>query len=177
MNVLSAAYDSLKGHQGRSCAYDCGPHASCRCGVCVAGGDHNACALPTCNECAPNLVGTVAVSLFIIALLIAQIIFAALKVMHGMNYRGRMDGPASLCCLCNPRLYLDQGLRRRSWLRCGLPPMVHFIVAVVLLLFFFQLALYVFKDVADDVTLTIGEEFFPSDHKMLYVELNIKKLV
>ena len=174
MNVLSSAFDSLKNHRGRSCPYDCGPHASCRCGVCVSGGDHNACALPSCSECTHTLITTVIISVIIAVILIAQIIFAMLKVMHGMNRRGRVDGPANLCCLLNPRLYFDQGSRRRSLLCCGLPPIVHFVVAVVMLLFFLQLALYAFKDVADDVTSTIDEEYFPSDHRLLYVECDVK---
>ncbi|GFO01929.1 endonuclease/exonuclease/phosphatase family protein [Plakobranchus ocellatus] len=49
--VLRSGYDSFIGKTGYSCLHDCGPHGSCRCGVCVKGGNQLNCDLPDCFEC------------------------------------------------------------------------------------------------------------------------------
>ena len=36
-----------------TCHIDCGPHGSCRCGVCVGGGNALNCDLYNCRECTP----------------------------------------------------------------------------------------------------------------------------
>ena len=178
-NIISTARDSKHGLEGRSCAYDCGPHASCRCGVCVGGGDQNACAVPNCEEC------TSAFLLFLFCICISSLflagllIYAMLRVMHAMNRRGHLDMPRQLCCLLNPLLYTQPDRRgSKMWCLCKLPPMIMVIFCVLLICLFIQLILHGFKDVLDDIGAVIPEEYFPSDHRLLVVEIikdNIKE--
>ncbi|KAK3797882.1 hypothetical protein RRG08_052481 [Elysia crispata] len=49
--VFGSAFDSFTGKVGYSCLHDCGPHGSCRCGLCVKGGNKLNCNIPDCAEC------------------------------------------------------------------------------------------------------------------------------
>ena len=187
--VLSATYDSWQGQRGRSCAHDCGPHASCRCGVCVGGHeDKNVCHLPDCEECSPLTFSLLLLSLTVTVILLVQLIFGALQVLLTMNERSksldqstdRQTGLMGNCCLCDPQLYRDMSVRLRRykksllcrvWPLCRLPPMLLVIVSLLMIFVYVEFTLMMFKDAVDDVYAVIPEELYPSDHLMLTVKL------
>ena len=173
MNVVSSAIDAKDGHRGRSCAYDCGPHASCRCGICVAGGDDNKCHLPDCEECQGSLVLIMKITFAFAIVFVCLLIYAMLTVFHAMNKRGRqITFSKQWCCLLNPMLYTDSSNTLFKCIR--VPPMILLICSVVLFCLFVQVLLHTYRDILHNVSAVIDEEYCPSDHRMLVVELEIK---
>ena len=185
---LATTHDAWRGQRGRSCDHDCGPHASCRCGLCVGGGgDKNTCLLPDCEECSVTTFYFLVISVIVNIVLLMQLIFGALQVLLTMNERAKVDqstdrqtGIWGNCCLCDPQLYKDLSTRLRHykksllckvWPVCRLPPMLLVIVTVLMIFMFAEFVLFVFKDTADDVYAIIPEELYPSDHLMLTVSL------
>ena len=180
-NLLGAAVDSYQGRRGRSCPYDCGPHASCRCGVCVSGGDGRPCLLPACPECAPVTLVLVVVAVVTVIGLLAQLVYALLQVLHAMNRRSPdLVGPfLSLnCCLCNPRLYAVPTVARRcrhsrlvrAWPCLRLPPVFLIVVSVLLAFLWLEIVLFVFREGLQDINSILPEEMYPSDHLLLVVQ-------
>ena len=188
-NMLWAAYDSFRGETGRSCIYDCGPHASCRCGVCVSGGDQRTCHLPDCDECNISTFRTLVLVAIVFFLLGAQLLYGMLLVFLTMNERAARRDTTKLwcgnCCLCDPALYvsMSRGIKRRTrqsilwkvWPFCRLPPMVLVLVTFGMIFVFTELLLIAFKELVDDMYAILPEEFFPSDHLLLSVELTMPK--
>lgn len=186
--LMAAMRNSWMGLSGRPCIIDCGPHASCRCGVCVGGhGDKNSCLLPSCDECSPGSFCYLLITFGIFILLIAQLLFGLLQVLLTMNERARRSpsgdtqtGIFGNCCLCDPDLYsnLNNKLRHfkrssicRLWPVLRLPPMILVLVTVIALFVYFELTLVIFSDAVSDVYAIIPEELYPSDHLMLSVDL------
>ena len=193
-NVLRASHDAAAGTVGSSCIHDCGPHASCRCGVCVAGGNANACLTPKCGECTTS--GYYAFLLFVagMAFIVGQLIYAILCVLLVMNDSRRRqestsEAPATICirmsdqcCLCEPELYRSVSDRmKRGGRRCWpchracpfsrLPPMFLVVATLLLLTAFIGFAIVVFEAAIFDVFAIIPEELYPSDHLMLTVTI------
>ncbi len=179
-NALYAAWAAHQGYIGRSCIYDCGPHASCRCGVCVSGGDDKSCLLPHCDECTPFTFQWIVIVFVVFILLIGQLIYALLRVMHAMNRntQDRMTGLLGFqCCLCDPRLYSTLSITKRRpimhrMLYCRrIPAMLLVILTVLGLFFVMEAALLIFADLFNDINSVLPEELFPSDHLMLVVQI------
>ena len=189
-NVLWAAYNAFMGEKGRSCLYDCGTHASCRCGVCVSGGDRRTCDLPDCEECDSMTFKLLFVAAVVFLLLFAQLIYGALLVLLTMNERASSRRTSQAwcdnCCLCDPELYVSMSrkIKRRTrqsvlwtmWPLLRLPPMVLFVVSLGLIFIFMEFAILAFQDLFDDVYAIIPEEFYPSNHLLLTIELTLPPL-
>ncbi|ELT90867.1 hypothetical protein CAPTEDRAFT_217237 [Capitella teleta] len=185
--VIDVMRDSWLGQRGRSCVHDCGPHASCRCGVCVGGnGDQNVCMLPDCAECSAVQYNFYCLAIIVLITLSVQLIYGALQVLLTLNDQSKKNrssaeketGIFGSCCLCDPELYrsINARIRRhrrsllcRIWPFLLLPPMVLVMVTVLLLCLYVAIVMFVFKDAFDDVSSVLPEEFFPSDHLMLSV--------
>ena len=179
-NILGTAYDSWTGKTGRSCWHDCGPHSSCRCGVCISGGDTNFCLLPHCAECAPEVFSRFLVCVVVFSLLVAQLIYALLKFFQTMNQRGhQFEIPQCFglnCCVFDRRLYtrITPSSRRNKchrllqmWPVLRLPPGVLLVVTLLLFALFAEVTWYTFLDAIADMYAIIPEELYPSDHLLL----------
>lgn len=168
---------SSRGRTGRACVHDCGPHASCRCGLCVSGGDDNTCLLPNCGECHSRMFTYLQV--FAVALVVSffSFIAAALRVLRSMNNRSHQNCMnLNICewfCLCDANLFWPSRHRRTI---CGwgrIPPMIHLAVSLLLLGFVLEWMWFVFGDLINDIYAIIPEELYPSDHLVLSATLNI----
>lgn len=181
-DVIGTMLDSYHGRQGRSCWHDCGPHASCRCGVCVAVGDQEACLLPECAECSGSQFVGVLIIIGLFIALVAHLIYSLLQVLHTMNSETRQTISNCLgihCCLLNQALYTNSRpyQRRHSAIRkilpCArLPPMVLLISSVLCIMFLFEATILIFDGVVQDVYNVLPEEMYPSDHLMLITTVN-----
>ena len=181
-SFIRTAFDAYQGKQGKSCPYDCGPHASCRCGMCVSGGDQNKCRLPNCSECLPSTLIYAAIALLTFLALLAQLIYALTQVLHAMNHRS----PESFspffdinCCLCNPRLYALPSTTRwcrrsllvRTWPCLRLPPVFLAVVSVLLGFLWLEIVLFIFREGLHDINSILPEELYPSDHLLLVARI------
>ena len=179
--MLSVLYSRQQGTVGRTCLYDCGPHASCRCGMCVSGGDKNACVLPHCAECDSSVFSAFVLFLSAFLIVVISCLYGALRVLRAMNYRSHRNClNLSICdwfCLCDANLFSRPSttlssakLRKRSY---SLPPMVHFLLSVIVLVLLTEYFLLVFGDLIHDVFAIIPEELYPSDHLVLSATLEL----
>ena len=178
-SMIGAMYANQKGISGTRCVHDCGPHASCRCGLCVAGGDKNKCALPDCDECSSQLFKMFVVCVIILSVIGGFIIYSVLRVMQTMNHRSyRNCLNISFCdwfCLCDANMFI--GTTKKSAKSRGLnriPPMVLLILSLLVFLIFFEFVLLTFKESIDSVYAIIPEELYPSDHLMLSAKIKIE---
>ena len=134
-----------------TCHQDCGPHASCRCGICVKGGDKNNCELPFCYECDAEHYHSF---IFIGLLYTASVLFfmyVLLKILiTKFVVRTRRSHPRILF-LCSNRML-------------GLA-----VIALIVSLYFITVASL--SDTLETVNGRIPEEMFPSDHLMLVAKL------
>lgn len=182
-------YDGFTGLEGRACVHDCGPHASCRCGVCVSGGDDKPCNIPDCQECDPDTFKILLVLLAWFAVLAIQLLYSVLLVLLVLNARAAERDASKLwcgnCCLCDPELYtsMSKKIRRRTrqsvlwkiWPLLRLPPMLLVFVTVLLIFVFIEVSVFLFQGILEDVYAIVPEEIYPSDHLMLTVEIGIKE--
>ena len=115
-NILWSSYKSFRGLHGSSCVHDCGPHASCRCGVCVAIGDNNACLLPECEECSASKFIFLIVLLVLLILCFCHIVYAILQILTTTTYDAHQRVATCFgihCCLLNQTLYVPGPRSRR----------------------------------------------------------------
>ncbi|CAL1548175.1 unnamed protein product [Lymnaea stagnalis] len=180
--IIKTSFDAFVGKTGYSCLQDCGPHGSCRCGVCVTGGNQHNCNIPDCSECGNNK--------FIIFILITVPLFTAvstvffsivkiLLVSSRFSQQDLWDILGYRCCLFNKQLFLCKAVPRRYkanlsrfLLLCQLPP-----VLLLLLMSFviFGLCVSFYLILKDSINLAyavLPEEMFPSDHLMVLTKLN-----
>lgn len=168
---------------GRSCLIDCGPHASCRCGLCVAGGDDHACDMPDCEECSASARLSILLCISILVMLLLLILYATLRLLRALNYSGYGEIGSWLgahCCLCNPALYFgsQQPSRHRpgrlARLCCcsRLPPMPLLLSTLVIFFCAAQLTLMACSEVLNDIYSIIPEELYPSDHLLFTATLS-----
>ena len=136
-----------------TCYLDCGPHGSCRCGVCIGGGDALNCDLSNCTEC------TAAVYNIILFLYYFLIIYttSAGYIMFCLYAKHTQIKALRKLILC-PRWFGYQ----------------HF--TVYLLVGFVIFYSLVKVGLSDTIALTLNripEEMFPSDHLMVVSEIKV----
>ncbi|RUS78299.1 hypothetical protein EGW08_013934 [Elysia chlorotica] len=182
-SVLRSAVDSFLGKAGYSCLHDCGPHGSCRCGVCVQGGNELNCNIPECEECDrgsfilfivilfPMLLSLVLLMFFVIRTLVVSANFNQEDLFAILGYR---------CCLFNAKLFRYRSLPRtlrsvlgRASVLWRLPPLpmvlVSLTVSTILSFLFMMSFLENFKYIYS----ILPEELFPSDHLMVVAEISL----
>lgn len=186
--LLYNSYLSYKNTIGYSCEHDCGPNGSCRCGICVKGGNQNGCLLPECSECNSKTFQNALTYLFIFLFTIIHLFYGILSVLlTGSNYK--RDAVFSIlgcnCCLCNRKLFAPQNFNPRKyrflkwcrlWPLFKLPPyLLLFISMLILILLYLFVKNVVFVESFKTINSVMDEEFYPSDHLMLITELEIKR--
>jgi len=150
--VLSFANKSLEGSGiTYTCHQDCGPHGSCRCGVCVQGGADNNCDLQFCYECSPSHYNSFVVLTFCITVYCVLILYIIVKVIMRVATRGRY----------NQRLLFI------------LPNKMLFMFLVFIVFIIYLITILNFSDTLDTVIGRIPEEMFPSDHLMVITTLKV----
>ena len=135
-----------------SCYHDCGPHGSCRCGVCVKGGDKNNCDLPFCYECDAAHHQS-----FIMLMILYSSVFLFLLYIFGkfllrrcsLIHRGRKS--PRIIFLCSNK--------------------TAFPFVILLLFSMYVITMSSFSDSLKTAEDRIPEEMFPSDHLMLAAKL------
>ncbi|CAH1784065.1 unnamed protein product [Owenia fusiformis] len=174
-NVLYAGYETYLGFKGRSCRYDCGPNASCRCGICVSGGDKNICNAPDCPECSEKIYRIFLVYTAAWTLIFVIFLYSVFRLVYILNKR---HPDSEDCCICNPELYNTVRIRRSN-IKCllrifpclKLPPFFLFIFGLFSLFTLLIIGSHLFKEPLSIIYKVIPEEYFPSDHLMLTVSL------
>ncbi|XP_064606868.1 uncharacterized protein LOC135471533 [Liolophura sinensis] len=186
--IVSQAGNSYAGLQGYPCLHDCGPHGSCRCGVCVGGGNTNTCLLPNCKECSSTLFRNLVIYGFMLAICLVHLLYAAVLVLnrsvrrHGRTIR-QIFG--CNCCLCNPSLYSGMSFPRnvgwrssklqRLWPCLRMPPMVFFMIFLTFSLLMFYIGKHlVFSEMLNTTYSIMNEELYPSDHLMVIADLHVE---
>ena len=179
--VLLSGYASLTGLSGYSCRHDCGPHGSCRCGVCVTGGNQLNCDLPHCGECSGSHF---VIFLFIFipfCVMAATLFYAVLKVLvvsSKFSQEAIQDILGYRCCLFNKNLFRMNAVPRkyksflsRIFFIYQLPPYVLIVFSVVVLLIQVITLKMFFSDSVSTVYSILPEELFPSDHSLVYASV------
>ena len=144
----------LNGHGlNYTCNIDCGPHGSCRCGVCVGGGNSLNCDLPNCTECTASHYNMAMFLYYFTIIYIVCMIYLALCIYkkHTRNWMLRK-------VIFSPR-----------WFEC-----THF--TLVLLVGFVIIFSLVKVGLSDMIALAldrIPEEMYPSDHLMVVSEIKV----
>jgi len=120
----------------------------------------------------------------------SQLTFGLLQLLLTMNDKAASDRRSdSACCgqvcLCDPALYSGISARMR-WIKrhrfsriyplLRLPPMILIIVSLLMIFLLIEFALFAFGDSINDVYNIIPEELNPSDHLLLYTELEVKRV-
>ena len=178
-SVLRTSLYTLKGMAGYSCMHDCGPRGSCRCGICVKGGNSNNCELPSCNECDGTVFLKVILYVLFLLLMLALTVYAALQVLI---VSAKFDAETFFsimgftCCLFNPRLYSCKRLASRHRLLrvFNIPPMFLFVLSLFSLVVTIISHQRIFQESFVSVYNIMEEEFYPSDHLMYSVHLRMK---
>ncbi|XP_077985526.1 uncharacterized protein LOC144440131 [Glandiceps talaboti] len=186
--VWDAAYNSYYGASGKACYHDCGPHGSCRCGVCVAGGNKEACLLPDCSECNADVYFYFVAMSIVFFLCLVQFLYASLQILFILNQKNQrlMESMGINCCLFYPGLYTSSGNPHRSkwkvwriiarlWPFCRMPAFYQVTSCGVLMVTIIVIGLYMFQDTLSTMSDILPEEYFPSDHRMLTAILGILK--
>lgn len=158
---MAAAQDNISDGK-RNCIWlafqihmhqDCGPHGSCRCGVCVKGGDQNNCELPFCQECDAEhynsfvLIGVLYTTSVVFILYI--LVKALLRRCFGRT--GRLNSRVLFLC-SNRTLGLS-------------------VISLMFVLYF--ITMLSLGDTLETVNGRIPEEMFPSDHMMVVAKLKV----
>lgn len=152
--VMSFANKSLEGGSiTYTCHQDCGPHGSCRCGVCVQGGDNNNCDLQFCYECTPSHYNSFLVLMLCTGVYCVLILYITIKLML--------------------RFILSRGRRYNQRLLFLLPNKSLFIFLVFIIFIIYLITILNFSDTLDTVFGRIPEEMYPSDHRMVVTQLKI----
>lgn len=137
-----------------TCHQDCGPRGSCRCGVCVKGGDQNNCELPFCYECDAEHYH----SFIFIGLLYATTALFLLYILM-----------KTIILKCPIRT-------RRSHARilflCPNRTLPLALIALVVALYLITMSSL--RDTLETVNGRIPEEMFPSDHMMVVAKLKFR---
>lgn len=155
--VLYFANDSLLENNKPvtyTCHQDCGPHGSCRCGVCVQGGDSNNCDLQFCYECSPSHYNSMVVLIFCAAVYSVLILYIMIKLFLKYFFAGRVRR-------VNQRLLVL------------LPNRTLFFFLVSIIFVIYMITILNFSDTLDTVLGRIAEEMYPSDHLMVVATLKL----
>ncbi|XP_072050505.1 uncharacterized protein [Amphiura filiformis] len=102
LEAAKATYYGTKENTG--CYHDCGPHGSCRCSVCVAGGNKKACMPPKCPECSSDIYFYYLLAKALLICFIVQLMISIvhLVVIFKSKYRYQLQRTGCNCCLCFP---------------------------------------------------------------------------
>ena len=140
-------------HFKYTCHQDCGPHGSCRCGVCVKGGDQNNCELPFCYECDAEHFN----NFVLIGVLYATcVVFILYVIVKGLLKR----------CFGRTRR-----LNTRVLFLCSNRVLGLAVISLMISLYFITMSLL--GDTLETVNGRIPEEMFPSDHRMVVAKLKL----
>ena len=182
--VVRAAKQAYSGGQGYPCLQDCGPHGTCRCGVCVRKEQGDNCDLQGCEECSAGVFSHLCVFLTIIILLLILAGTAAVKflvVAARIDQSGGFLMPGFTCCLCNPLLVRQPTFSSRTqlgrFLRIliigRLPPAILLVLSVITMALCSAVAAVWFRATLDTAASVMAEEYFPSDHLMVVTRLEV----
>lgn len=181
--VLNHAALSYYKTSGYSCLHDCGPHGSCRCGVCVAIGNEHTCQLPDCEECSGDIYRHYVILLCIAVFVLIHLFYSVLSILiTGAKFRGESVYTilGFKCCLFNPDLYKRPILMTRrskflkicnKWPLFKLPPCHLLLISSIVVNVVFISAKFMFVNTLKSINKILDEEFYPSDHLMLTVKL------
>lgn len=180
--IIQTSLDAFVGKSGYSCLQDCGPHGSCRCGVCVTGGNQNDCSIPDCHECdakkfmifvsisAPLFVAVITVFFSIVKILLVSSRFSQQDLWDILGYR---------CCLFNKQLFVCKVVQRRyktnlsrMFFLWRLPPALLLLLMLIVIFCLCASFHYILVDSITLVFAVLPEEMFPSDHLMVLTKLN-----
>ncbi|XP_022103918.1 uncharacterized protein LOC110986391 isoform X2 [Acanthaster planci] len=185
--LLAAAEDAFySASRSRSCLHDCGPHGSCRCGVCVAGGDKNRCETPNCPECSADVYRNYLIVKALFLCIAGQ--FLVSLVLFVLQWRTRwkhvlVRAPSSRCssvrswCSLSDRQSASPKvphsrlsilrLLRFVWPVLSLRPVYQLFVCCLCCVLLFILCLHLFEESLRVVYAILPEELNPSDHLMV----------
>ncbi|XP_038061462.1 uncharacterized protein LOC119732137 [Patiria miniata] len=167
----------------RGCLHDCGPHGSCRCGICVSGGDKNRCEIPNCPECSADVFRNYLIIKVLFIILVVQ--FLVSLVLFVLQCRARRkqalsSGSSSLifsCCSFGnrysatpkvPRSRLCMvHLLRFIWPLLYMRPSYQLFICSVCCVLLFVLCFHLFEDALRVIYAVLPEELNPSDHLMV----------
>ncbi|XP_013416911.1 uncharacterized protein LOC106178324 [Lingula anatina] len=181
--ILEASQNARQGFKGYSCPHDCGPRASCRCGVCVRGGNQKTCLVPYCTECLPELYTHIQMTVILLIFCIGQLIFAMLQVMFTMNRIQQLRKSPFILCLFNPELYISlssftkrakQSVIFQYCPLCYLPPGPQVLYCILCLTLAASLGYWLLGDSLRLVYAVPDEALHASDHMMLTADLFAK---
>lgn len=134
-----------------TCHQDCGPHGSCRCGVCVKGGDLNNCELPFCQECNAEHYNSFVLIGVLYASAVAFIFYILVKALLKKCFSRTRRLNSRVLFLCSNRML-------------GLS-----VISLMIVLYFITMSSL--GDTLETVNGRIPEEMFPSDHMMVVTKL------
>lgn len=150
--VFLMAKETANGpHFKYTCHQDCGPHGSCRCGVCVKGGDKNNCELPFCYECDAEHFNNFLLLFVLYSTAVVFILYILIKILIQR-------------CFATKRRVHSRVLFLFSNRTLGIA-----VVCLMIALYFITMSLL--RDTLETVNGRIVEEMFPSDHMMVTAKL------
>ena len=136
-----------------TCHLDCGPRGSCRCGVCVGGGDALNCDLHNCTECTAAHYNIILFMYYFLIIYLIGVIYLAFCI-YAKHTQIRGLRRLILC----PRWF---GYK-------------HFTAYLVLgFVIFYSLVKVGLSDMIALSLNRIPEEMFPSDHLMVVSEIKV----
>ncbi|XP_071510406.1 uncharacterized protein [Diadema antillarum] len=180
--VIEAARRTYYGEVGGDCGYDCGPHGSCRCGVCIAGGNKNFCSLPNCRECSVGSYRRYLLARAIFAFFCLQLLLALVQIVLAMIRGSTLGHQGSSMTRTCPLLPLAPSWRHlrhlhfASCLRtvtssCRNLALVNLTVSLLGLLVLSMLSRTWFLEALHLIEDVLPEELNPSDHLLVSSEL------
>ena len=186
LTIARASYLSYSGTKGYSCVHDCGPHGSCQCGVCVSGGNDIGCLLEDCLSCDKTMYQNLIIYTTVFVILVFHLFCAvfAILIIASNSYGDAVYNILGFsCCLMSKELFVSnfQSYRRkysilricRIWPLFRLPPYFQLLISLIGLLCFYFRARRLFAPALDITYSIMAEEYFPSDHLMLTLEIEI----
>ena len=173
--ILEAAKRTYYRQPGGNCIHDCGPHGSCRCGICVGGGDKNACPVPDCHECTTEFYRHYLIIKFLSCAFVLQLCIAAIQIglslyRGGTLHRHRtiFQVPTAVSLKRMRHLYISSCLNM-----CRSLAILNFLIGLGGLWTMGAWSQAVFGESTELVNNILPEEFNPSDHLMVISEVDL----
>ncbi|CAG5128239.1 unnamed protein product [Candidula unifasciata] len=181
--VLRTSFDAFMGRSGYSCLQDCGPHGSCRCGICISGGNQDNCNVPDCVECNSFIFVSFLVFLIPFAICLLVLFFSVLKILivsTKVGHKDILELCGYRCCLFNKNLFNFPTVPRKYKIKatqlfclCRLPPVLLLLVMLASLLVLLLLMRWFFHKDIQLIYSLLPEEMFPSDHLIVFTRLRL----
>ncbi|KAH9489179.1 hypothetical protein Btru_057770 [Bulinus truncatus] len=117
-SMIQSSFDAFVGKSGYSCLHDCGPHGSCRCGICIRGGNQLNCNTPDCNECSSLTFLLLSSALILLSITLATLFYSIIKILvvsSRFNQQDFWDILGYRCCLFNKELFLSLSIMPRRY--------------------------------------------------------------